>query len=151
MIKTVSERNLYNLIKERFPDAEFQKTFDWLGNQSLDIFIPSKNTAIEYQGEQHFRPVEAFGGKSAYRKQVANDKRKKAACRRHGITLLYFTFDTNEKAEKLHGIKVFKNSIKLFREIRYGKITRRLKQTAIAALIFLFLYLLLSMDFIILT
>ena len=30
MIKTVSERNLYNLIKERFPDAEFQKTFNWV-------------------------------------------------------------------------------------------------------------------------
>lgn len=151
MIKTVSERNLYNLIKERFPDAEFQKTFNWLGSQSLDIFIPSKNIAIEYQGEQHFRSVEAFGGKAAYRKQVANDKKKKSACRKHGITLLYFTFDTNEKTEKLHGIKVFKNSIRLFREIRYGKVMRRLKRTTITVLILLFLYLLFSLDFIILS
>lgn len=147
-MKTVSEINLYNIVKERFPDAEFQKKFDWLGELSLDIYIPSKKTAIEYQGEQHFRPVEAFGGKSAYKRQVVNDKRKIKRCKEHGIRLLYFTFDTNEKVDKLHGNKVFKNSIRLFKEIRYGKIIRILKKSIVSLLIFIFLYLLFSLDFV---
>lgn len=147
-MKTISEHNLYNIVKERFPDAEFQKKFDWLGELSLDIYIPSKKTAIEYQGEQHFRPVEAFGGKSAYKRQVVNDKRKIKRCKEHGIRLLYFTFDSNEKVDKLHGNKVFKNSISLFKEIRYGKIIRILKKSIVSLLIFFFLYLLFSLDFV---
>lgn len=147
-MKTISEHNLYNIVKERFPDAEFQKKFDWLGELSLDIYIPSKKTAIEYQGEQHFRPVEAFGGKSAYKRQVVNDKRKIKRCQEHGIRLLYFTFDSNEKVDKLHGNKVFKNSIRLFKEIRYGKIIRILKKSIVSLLIFIFLYLLFSLDFV---
>lgn len=147
-MKTISEKNLYNIVKERFPDAEFQKKFDWLGELSLDIYIPSKKTAIEYQGEQHFRPVEAFGGKSAYMRQVVNDKRKIKRCKEHGIRLLYFTFDSNEKVDKLHGNKVFKNSIRLFKEIRYGKIIRILKKSIVSLLIFIFLYLLFSLDFV---
>lgn len=147
-MKTISEHNLYNIVKERFPDAEFQKKFDWLGELSLDIYIPSKKTAIEYQGEQHFRPVEAFGGKSAYKRQVVNDKRKIKRCKEHGIRLLYFTFDSNEKVDKLHGNKVFKNSISLFKEIRYGKIVRILKKSIVSFLVFIFLYLLFSLDFI---
>lgn len=147
-MKTVSERNLYNIVKERFPDAEFQKKFDWLGQLSLDVYIPSKKTAIEYQGEQHFRPVEAFGGKSAYKRQVMNDKRKIKRCKEYGINLLYFTFDTNEKTDKLHGKKVFKNSILLFKEIRFGKFVRILKKSIISLLIFFFLYLLFSLDFV---
>ena len=30
--------------------------------QHIDIFIKDINTAIEYQGEQHYKPVERFGG-----------------------------------------------------------------------------------------
>lgn len=50
MASSVSERNLLSVIKSHYSDAVSQKRFDWLGNQSLDIYIPSKNVAIEYQG-----------------------------------------------------------------------------------------------------
>jgi very-short-patch-repair endonuclease len=55
----------------------------------LDFYIPSRNIAIECQGEQHFEVVERFGG---YDKLLANqerDKEKKRLCEEHGVELVY--------------------------------------------------------------
>ena len=53
-MKTVSERNLYNIVKERFPDAEFQKKFDWLGQLNLDVYIPSKKQPLNTKANNIF-------------------------------------------------------------------------------------------------
>ena len=45
-VRLVLDKN--NLIYEE------QKRFDWLGNQSLDFYLPKYNIAIECQGRQHF-------------------------------------------------------------------------------------------------
>lgn len=72
-------------------DIEFeeQKKFEWLGNLSLDFYLPKYNIAIECQGIQHFKPVEYFGGKIAYEEQVKRDKRKKKLCIENNIELRY--------------------------------------------------------------
>lgn len=36
-------------------EVEYQKQFDWLGRQSLDIYIPSLQLAIEYDGVYYHR------------------------------------------------------------------------------------------------
>jgi len=51
---------------------------DWLARQELDIFIPALKLAIEYQGEQHFVPVEVWGGKNAL-KITQHETRRKSA------------------------------------------------------------------------
>lgn len=43
---------------------------------------------IEYQGEQHFYPVQAFGGFDAYNIRIQNDKNKYDYCQRNNIPLL---------------------------------------------------------------
>lgn len=60
----ISETDLYYKIKEEFPDYEVAQHArpKWLGLQHLDIFFPNDNVAIEYQGLQHYRPIEIFGG-----------------------------------------------------------------------------------------
>ena len=68
---------------------------NWLGNQRLDIYIPDLKLAIEYQGQQHFEPVEIFGGKIALEKTKEMDKRKKSLCEKNGISLIYFRHDEN--------------------------------------------------------
>ena len=60
-----------------------------MGLQSLDIFIKELNIGIEYQGAQHIRPVEYFGGKEAFKKTQERDKKKKRLCNRNGIKLIY--------------------------------------------------------------
>lgn len=47
----VSEQKAYAIVRSHFPDAKFHYEADWLRAQHLDIYIPSRKTAIEYQGK----------------------------------------------------------------------------------------------------
>lgn len=73
---------------------------EWLRPQRLDIFIPELNLGIEYQGEQHFRPVDFGGkGKRVSKKQFEDNKkrdlRKKELCVKNGLTLIELRYDEN--------------------------------------------------------
>lgn len=48
----------------------------------------SINRLIEFDGEQHYQPVEFFGGEEQFKKQQEVDKRKNLYCEEHGIKLL---------------------------------------------------------------
>jgi hypothetical protein len=87
----ISETILFNQIKESFPQLKIEQHAmpKWLGRQHLDIFIPEKKIAIEYQGEQHNVPIEYFGGREAFEEQVKRDKRKRSKCKRNGIMIIY--------------------------------------------------------------
>lgn len=52
-------------IHGKFNDAVQEKVINRL---RLDIYIPSLNTAIEYQGLQHFQPVDFYGGGKGFYK-----------------------------------------------------------------------------------
>lgn len=72
---------------------------NWLARQELDIFVPSLNLAIEYQGEQHFVPIDAWGGEDALEKMRQRDEEKKRRCESNGVKLIYFdhTMELTEK------------------------------------------------------
>lgn len=44
--------------------------------------------AIEVNGEQHYEPVAAFGGKKKFSRQVYNDNEKRSYCKRNNIILI---------------------------------------------------------------
>lgn len=73
-----------------------KRTLPWLDKLSLDFYIPSKNIAIECQGEQHFTPVD-FGGKGEeyakeeFEKTIKRDGIKKLLCEENGVRLLYYS------------------------------------------------------------
>lgn len=54
----------------------------------LDFYLPSFDLAIEYDGAQHYRPVDWFGGKASFDKQKKRDKLKDQYCKDHGIKLI---------------------------------------------------------------
>ena len=56
------ELSLFHAVRKKHPDTLYQYRPDWLGRQSIDLYIPSIRTAIEYQGIQHYHPVAFFGG-----------------------------------------------------------------------------------------
>ena len=88
------EGDLFRMIKERFPDALFQFRALWLDRMSLDMYIPSLNIAIEYQGEQHFRPIgSGYKAEKNCKEQIERDKKKKSLCNKNGIKLLYWNYD----------------------------------------------------------
>ena len=86
--KWVSEYQVFTIISSMYADAIYQYRADWLGSQSLDIFVPSINIAVEYQGAQHYRAVELFGGEDGLRERKKLDIRKKRLCKENGIKLV---------------------------------------------------------------
>lgn len=84
-----NESHLEHEMSLLIPYAERWKRFDWLGQQSLDFYLPDKNIAIECQGVQHFKPLKAFGGESAFSDCVKRDIRKNRLCKENGVKLIY--------------------------------------------------------------
>ena len=87
--RSKQETKLYNVLSEQY-DCERHYKNDVLGRQHIDIYLKDFNIAVEYQGEQHFRPVEKWGGEKYFLKQVERDKTKNRICEENGILLLYF-------------------------------------------------------------
>jgi hypothetical protein len=67
---------------------------EWLAQQRLDVFVPDLKLAIEYQGEQHYFPLEHWGGEQGFKDRQAMDKTKREACRKAGITLIEWSYKT---------------------------------------------------------
>lgn len=71
-----------------------------VGNKKLrfDFYLPDYNTLIEYDGEQHFKPIEYFGGEEKYNILKNNDEIKNKYCKTHKINLIRipYTFSENE-------------------------------------------------------
>lgn len=62
------------------------------GQMSYDVFICGLNVAIEYQGKQHFEPVEIFGGEEHFKDQVYRDNLKKELSVANGVSLVYINY-----------------------------------------------------------
>lgn len=91
----VSEAELLSLVRDSFPHETIihHARPSWLGRQHLDILLPERNVAIEYQGEQHFVPIDFFGGWDGLYDTQRRDKRKLELCSQNGIKLVCFRFD----------------------------------------------------------
>ena len=62
------------------------------GRLRFDFSLPSFSLLIEYDGMQHFRPIDLFGGESAFKRQRLRDRRKKELARKNGYKLLRVTY-----------------------------------------------------------
>jgi len=91
----ISEVKLLNLVRDTFPQETIihHAKPKWLGRFHLDIFLPKRKIAIEYQGEQHFEPIDIFGGWDGLNKTQRRDRRKFELCSQNGVKLIYFYSD----------------------------------------------------------
>ena len=73
------ETLLYQRIKKKFPELTVVRQYSpkWLDNQRVDIFIVEKKLAVEFNGEQHFKPISFFGGVEGFERIKYLDKKKK--------------------------------------------------------------------------
>lgn len=67
----------------------------------FDFYLPQSQTYIEYQGEQHYSPVEYFGGIEHHQRQVENDHRKERWCLKNNYTLLTISYKDYESIEEI--------------------------------------------------
>lgn len=91
--KWKNEFELFIMIKNIYKDAIFQYRAKWLGKQSLDIYIPSKKTGIEYQGEQHYMAIDFFGGEEGLKYRKLKDEEKRKKCIENNVKLIYWRYD----------------------------------------------------------
>ena len=87
----ISEAKLYYEIKQAFPEYEvhLHGKPEWLGKQHLDIYFPELSLALEYQGIQHNKPIEFFGGVDAYLYRQKLDKKKQKLCKTMQVEIIY--------------------------------------------------------------
>lgn len=57
-------------------------------NLELDCYNEKLKTAFEFQGKQHYEPVEFFGGLENFKKQVYRDSLKKTLCEQNSVRLI---------------------------------------------------------------
>lgn len=86
----ISETELYYLIKNYFKHLKVihHGRPKFLGRQHFDIWIPEINTAIEYQGIQHDKPIDFFGGEKGFKENLERDKLKRKKCEENNIHLI---------------------------------------------------------------
>ena len=79
-----------------------QHTFDDCRNKKLlpfDFYLPDYNICIEYDGEQHFRPIDYFGGENGFKQRQRNDQIKTQYCKNNNINLLRIPYFKNIEEE----------------------------------------------------
>lgn len=94
--ETNGERIVRQWLESHYIKYEFQKKFDSCRDKyplSFDFYLPEYNTCIEYQGGQHYFPVEKFGGQEQFEQQVKRDKIKFDFCQQNNIRLLCIKYD----------------------------------------------------------
>lgn len=97
----LAENNLNFLQQHRFPDCKHKLPLPF------DFYIPELNICIEFNGLQHYKPIEYFGGVKGFKERQINDKIKKGYCYDNNILLITIKYNENV-TDKLHQLKVVK-------------------------------------------
>jgi hypothetical protein len=98
-----SENEVFAFVKDLLPDHGVYQHYcpEWLSPMHLDVFVPDINMAIEYQGQQHYKPVNHFGGEKAFGQLQIRDRIKKTKCEKKKTKLLYIRFDDENPEETI--------------------------------------------------
>ena len=89
------EKEIYNYLFKNNIEFEYQYVFDDCRNVlclPFDFYLPMHNLCIEYDGEQHFHPVDYFGGEDGFKKRKHNDEIKTSFCITNNIELLRIAY-----------------------------------------------------------
>lgn len=74
-------------------NIEFQQQYVIKGSiYKYDFYLPKLNILLEYDGEQHFRPVEAFGGEKEFKITKARDIIKNHLAKKNGYRLIRLSY-----------------------------------------------------------
>jgi len=89
-----------------------QKKFEDCRNMfplPFDFYIASARTLIEFDGKQHYEPVDHFGGLEAYERNKINDKIKNDYCEDNYINLIRIRYDQIDSIPEIlwENLKVF--------------------------------------------
>jgi hypothetical protein len=86
----ISETELFYKLKEyfNFTQVIHHGKTTWLKKQHIDIWIPQYLIGVEYQGSQHDKPVDFFGGLESFKAAQERDARKKLLFKENNAILI---------------------------------------------------------------
>lgn len=83
----------------------------------FDFYLPDCNIAIEYQGKQHYEPIEYFGGQKTFENQTLRDNIKREYCKKNNIYLFEIPYYSNLDNELIRLYELIK-IIEIYKERR---------------------------------
>ena len=104
-IKSHGENKVLQYIKDKEYEYARQYTIKEVKYKNtllFDFAILKDNNVIaliEYDGEQHFKPIKRFGGDKQYKKQIEKDEIKNNYCKENNIPLIRIPY-TEESVEQ---------------------------------------------------
>lgn len=98
--KSSLEIRVERFLKNNNIKFEEQKIFSDLGKLRFDFFLPDYNIILEPGGEQHFIPIDKWGGEQSFKQYLEHDNKKYDYCINNNYDILYyFSFKPEYKEE----------------------------------------------------
>lgn len=94
-LKSLGESLINQILTKYNISFEQQKSFPGCkdkGTLYFDFYLPDYNCCIEYDGIQHFYPIEYFGGEKALQETQKRDNIKNKYCRDNNIKIIRFSY-----------------------------------------------------------
>ena len=98
--KSKGELMISNFLDNNDIEYVFQKKFEKCINKytlRFDFYLPKFNTCIEYNGEQHYKEIDYFGGSKTLKYNKKKDNIKYKFCKKNNIDLIIIKY--NESIE----------------------------------------------------
>ena len=107
IISTLLDKYKYKYLTQY--EINIDKSINHCGKTLIDFYIPEYNTFIEYQGRQHYIPIEYFGGELKFNNyQIPRDNYIRTYCKENNIKLIEIKYDlTSDEIKDI--IKNIKN------------------------------------------
>jgi hypothetical protein len=81
------DNNIEFITQKKFTDCVY------LNELKFDFYLPEHNTCIEYNGRQHYTPIDYFGGEETFKYQLIRDNIKSEYCKNNNIHLIIIKYD----------------------------------------------------------
>lgn len=98
------ERKILKYLERKNIEYKHQFKFDNCKNINkliFDFYLPFYVTIIEFDGRQHFEPIEFFGGVDSFEKLKIRDGIKNDFCEKNGIKLIRISYEDINIVDKI--------------------------------------------------
>jgi Zn finger protein HypA/HybF involved in hydrogenase expression len=97
------KNNIYFIKEHRFNECFYKKSL------SFDFYLPNHNICIEFDGKQHFRPINFFGGYENFKNTIVRDTIKNKFCLDNNIKIIRIPYDKYKEIEKILQDELWEN------------------------------------------
>lgn len=122
--KNKNQTKLFEKLSDTFKELNFDYEIGvkWLEGQRFDIYNKEFNFAVEYDGLQHYEPVEHFGGEPYFKVIQERDNLKNTKCAANKCKLfrVKFNYTDEDYQELVYNITNYINNKTFIPKLRQG-------------------------------